>query len=164
MKPNSVAPSNSATNRNITEEIYDSLRQSGRAVGDPEFGNILAILDRHFPSREPQGAQQEFEAWMKSNKLARHRANEILRGLNRITFNGQIDISKLPDAIALIEDFEKAAADRALASRDRELREMREAANRLIDYIEAHGWGSIPEPYDSINPLLKLLGRAVARG
>jgi hypothetical protein len=40
---------------------------------------------------------------------------------------------------------------------------MREATNKLIDYIEAHGWGTIPEPYDSINPLLKLLGRGVAR-
>lgn len=42
-------------------------------------------------------------------------------------------------------------------------KELRDAANTLIDYIEAHGWGSIPEPYDSINPLLKLLGRNEAK-
>lgn len=33
------------------------------------------------------------------------------------------------------------------------------AANVLIDYCEAHGWGIMPEPFDSINPLLELLGR-----
>lgn len=37
--------------------------------------------------------------------------------------------------------------------------DLRKAANLLIDYCEAHGWGLIPEPYDSINPLLKLIGR-----
>lgn len=37
--------------------------------------------------------------------------------------------------------------------------QLQKAANLLLDYIDAHGWGSIPEPYDSINPLLKLLGR-----
>ena len=36
---------------------------------------------------------------------------------------------------------------------------LKAAANTLIDYCEAHDWGMTPEPFDSINPLLKLLGR-----
>ena len=38
-------------------------------------------------------------------------------------------------------------------------KELREAANKLVDYCEAHEWGLMPEPFDSINPLLKLLDR-----
>lgn len=43
-----------------------------------------------------------------------------------------------------------------VASRTRALEE---AANVLIDYCEDHNWGTMPEPFASINPLLKLLGR-----
>lgn len=42
-------------------------------------------------------------------------------------------------------------------------RELKAAANKLIDYCIAHDWGMMPEPYDSINPLLKLLGRFTER-
>jgi hypothetical protein len=42
-------------------------------------------------------------------------------------------------------------------------RELKAAANTLIDYCIAHDWGMMPEPYDSINPLLKLLGRFTER-
>lgn len=46
-----------------------------------------------------------------------------------------------------------------LAGVREELERTKAAANLLVDYCEAHEWGLMPEPFDSINPLLKLLGR-----
>jgi hypothetical protein len=40
-----------------------------------------------------------------------------------------------------------------------QLEAFKAAATLLIDYCEAHDWGTMPEPFASINPLLKLLGR-----
>ena len=44
------------------------------------------------------------------------------------------------------------------------IEEFKKAANLLIDYCEAHNWGTMPEPFASINPLLKLLGRDLVDG
>lgn len=43
-----------------------------------------------------------------------------------------------------------------------ERREWYDAAKLLIDYCEDHNWGTMPEPFDSIKPLLKLLEREAA--
>jgi hypothetical protein len=46
-----------------------------------------------------------------------------------------------------------------LSTLELEIEEFKKAANLLIDYCIDHEWGMMPEPYDSINPLLKLLRR-----
>ena len=38
-------------------------------------------------------------------------------------------------------------------------KELESAANVLVAYCEDHNWGTMPEPFASINPLLKLLRR-----
>lgn len=42
-----------------------------------------------------------------------------------------------------------------------ELVRLKAAVNKLLDYIEAHGWGTIPEPHDSIRELCSILDRTV---
>jgi hypothetical protein len=59
-------------------------------------------------------------------------------------------------------DFEHAAAIIREEINNRE-NQWKAAANALIYYCEEHGWGNMPEPHDSINPLLELLGRSSAQ-
>lgn len=41
--------------------------------------------------------------------------------------------------------------------------ELSDGAKILIDYFTDHDWGLIPEPYDSINPLLEALTKYARR-
>ena len=64
------------------------------------------------------------------------------------------------DAYCDIETDAAWRAWQAAASETERLRtEWIAAADKLLTYIEDHNWGTIPEPWDSINPLLKLMGR-----
>jgi hypothetical protein len=53
----------------------------------------------------------------------------------------------------------RQAADARVQKLEADIEEFKRAANLLIDYCEDHDWGTMPEPFASINPLLKLLGR-----
>lgn len=60
--------------------------------------------------------------------------------------------------LILLRNFVSSAilsyAEKAEGARDEQ---WKSAVNKLLDYIEAHGWGTIPEPWDSITPLYDLM-------
>lgn len=96
--------------------------------------------------------------------LGTEREEAILRGALAIFTRYEDHICKacaLPDP----RDIKRATlmalryVESELAARDKEIERLKEAAYKLIDYCEDHNWGTMPEPFDSINPLLKLLGR-----
>jgi hypothetical protein len=75
--------------------------------------------------------------------------------------NKALRLSRREDADALAELCDDCwkVAEHCWPNGTSPLHEFKRAANVLIDYCEAHDWGLMPEPFDSINPLLKLLGR-----
>src|SRR5712672_1051688 len=42
-----------------------------------------------------------------------------------------------------------------------ELREFAYNARRFLYYCQAHNWGNMPEPYDSLNPLVSSMNKAL---
>ena len=93
-----------------------------------------------------QTEQEMHAAWRKRAEEAEKRANDVEAKL------------------ALLNSFYASDAEEneeeKLARATMRTVELACAANNLIDYCEAHNWGTIPIPFASINPLLKLLGRA----
>jgi hypothetical protein len=92
---------------------------------------LATVYDPLLASREPQGAPDA--EWLKESE---RRANNLLRLLNKNLFANAVSMDRIPEGVGLVCDYLDEARREALASHDRELREMRELIAELASNLQ----------------------------
>lgn len=126
---------------------WESLDQKRRNELWPNLSDIVLAF---YAGRDASHAGLREE--LNEERLAIEKIGEYLLPLVGTGDGTAVDAAKkaASELTGLREELERVKQD---------TEDLRREANVLIDYCEAHDWGMMPEPFDSINPLLKLLGR-----